>query len=172
MCFEDNFVQIGAPQIQISLNYLNIEILEHERIILGTQKENILPRLPKRFYLVLRLSLWQLFSTLFQLGGSLYLSITGEGGGAGLEDRNYNMWPGYRLSQSLPGLNGTIPTQHQYQYHQPLDPRVSSQSSKEWISRDISSYCTFDHPRLQMKQNISKLTPYIFHPHSMRLEPL
>ena len=50
MCFEDNFVQIGAPQIQISLNYLNIEILEHERIILGTQKENILPRLPKRFF--------------------------------------------------------------------------------------------------------------------------
>ena len=43
---------------------------------------------------------------LLQLGGSLYLSITGEGGGAGLGDRP----PGPRLSQSLPGLNnGVLP---------------------------------------------------------------
>ena len=86
-----------------------------------------------------------------QLGGSLYLSLTGEGG-LGLEDGH--PWPGetcdvrlsdvtsfisssqssghdQRLSQSLPGLNGGLPSSR------PMwDPMVSLQLSVTmWVMR-------------------------------------
>jgi len=70
-------------------------------------------------------NLWQLRE---QLGGSLYLSISGGGGGggeAGVDDNwvPHPGWPSHRLSQSLPGLNGSIP--------QPLDPRLGL--SGNWL---------------------------------------
>jgi len=82
-------------------------------------------------------NLWQLRD---QLGGSLYLSLTREGD-QGLEDGH--PWPGHgqRLSQSLPGLNGGLPSLPVW------DPRVSFPGWRRSGEKDKtckSSYLTVE----------------------------
>ena len=94
--------------INLSFSLVAMNVLQQSKSLLSaplcTNSE-----ISNKTSLIRRLLIYNFFIFSIQLGGSLYLNIMGGGTGLERDMEGCDVFNSHRLSQSLPGLNGSIP---------------------------------------------------------------